>query len=74
MNVDVTLYSPLKKNRFSRSVVSVSETATVSSLLTQLSIKQYEVGSVYINKQSSTFETKLEPDDIIEILPLIGGG
>ena len=74
MNVEVTLYNPLKKNRFSTSIVSVSEAATVNNLLKQLSIKQYEVGSIYINKQSGTFDTRLKPEDKIELLPLIGGG
>ena len=74
MNVDVKLYPPLHKNRFDQAAVTLADTATVDTLLELLKIAQYEVGSVYVNGDSSTFNHLLSDGDRIVLLPLIGGG
>lgn len=74
MDIDVTLYPPLQKNRFHRAAVTLGNTATVDTLLEHLAIAQYEVGSVYVNGDSTTFNHLLSDGDRIVLLPLIGGG
>ena len=74
MDVDVTLYPPLQNNRFSRATVSLTDPATIDTLLEHLVIKQYEIGSVYINGKNSTFNHTIESGDQVVLLPLIGGG
>jgi len=74
MDVDVTLYPPLQNNRFNRATVSLADPATIDTLLEHLVIKQYEIGSVYINGKNSTFNQTIESGDRVVLLPLIGGG
>ena len=74
MDVDVTLYPPLQNNRFSKGTVSLADPATIDTLLEHLVIKQYEIGSVYINGKNSTFNHTIESGDRVVLLPLIGGG
>jgi len=74
MDVDVTLYPPLQNNRFTRATVSLADPATIDTLLEHLVIKQYEIGSVYINGKNSTFNQTIESGDRVVLLPLIGGG
>jgi sulfur carrier protein ThiS len=74
MDVEVTLHTPLRINRFTRAVVPLPPTATIDTLLEQLSIEQYEVASVYVNGQQSTFSHALGDGDRVSLLPFIGGG
>ena len=74
MDVEVTLYPPLRYNRFSRAPVSLEEPATIDTLLDHLAIKQHEVGSVYVNGEYGIFSQSLEDKDRVTLLPLIGGG
>jgi len=74
MEINVTLYNYLKNDRFSNAIVTLPDSAKVDNLLDHLQIKQHEIGSIFINRQSCTFETVLNPDDKVELLPLIGGG
>jgi len=74
MDVDVTLYPPLQYKRFHRAVVPLMEAATIDTLLEHLTIKQYEVGSVYVNRETSSFNHVLRDGDYVVLLPLIGGG
>jgi len=74
MDVDVTLYPPLQIKRFSKGTVSLADPATIDTLLEHLVIKQYEIGSVYINGKSSTFNHAIKSGDRVVLLPLIGGG
>jgi molybdopterin converting factor small subunit len=74
MDVDVTLYPPLRYNRFSRASVSLEQPATIDTLLDHLAIKQHEVGSVYVNGVYGIFSQPLAPGDRVTLLPLIGGG
>ena len=74
MDVDVTLYPPLRYNRFSRAPVSLEEPATIDTLLDHLAINQHEVGSVYVNGEYGIFSQPLAHGDRVTLLPLIGGG
>ncbi len=74
MQIEVTLYSPLKDNRFSKGTVTLTAQSTIDTLLQHLAIQQHEVGSVYINGKSSTFTQILVSGDKVMLLPLIGGG
>ena len=66
MDVDVTLFS----NR----TVTLSESATVQSLLDQLEIDGQEVESIYVNGKEANFDKHLNGGDRITFLPSIGGG
>ena len=74
MEVEVTLYSPLQNNRFSKATVNLAEPASINSLLQHLTIEQHEVGSVYVNGKGSIFTHPLVSGDRVTLLPLIGGG
>jgi len=74
IEVVVQLFPPLRINRFDRSTVSLIEPATVASLLQNLSIKEREVESVYVNGRGATFEQHLVSGDRVTLLPTIGGG
>jgi sulfur carrier protein ThiS len=74
MEVEVTLYSPLQDNRFSKATVNLVESASIDTLLQHLTIEQHEVGSVYVNGKGSTFSHPLVTGDRVTLLPLIGGG
>lgn len=74
ITVEVTLYPPLRRHRSRRESVSLSASADIDALLELLSIKQYEVGAIYINREAATFTTRMCEGDDIQLLPLIGGG
>ena len=74
MDIEVKLYSPLNQERFSKGTVSLKTPGTVDSLLQLLAIKQHEVGGVFVNSQSTTFNHSLNSGDKVTLLPLIGGG
>lgn len=74
MEVEVTLYSPLQDNRFSKATVNLVEPASIDTLLQHLTIEQHQVGSVYVNGKGSTFGHPLVTGDRVALLPLIGGG
>ena len=74
MEVEVTLYSPLQDNRFSKATVNLAEPASIDTLLQHLTIEQHEVGSVYVNGKTSTFSHPLVTGDRVTLLPMIGGG
>lgn len=74
MEVEVTLYSPLQDNRFSKATVNLVEPASIDTLLQYLTIEQHQVGSVYVNGKGSTFIHPLVTGDRVTLLPLIGGG
>ena len=74
IEVDVTLFPPLRENRFSRSIVSLSEAATVRNLLDTLSIDDLEIESIYVNGKEAGFDQRLKAGDRVTFLPFIGGG
>jgi sulfur carrier protein ThiS len=74
MEIEVTLYSPLQDNRFSKATVNLVEPASIDTLLQHLTIEQHEVGSVYVNGKGSTFSHSLVTGDRVTLLPMIGGG
>ncbi len=74
IEVTVTLYPPLRNNRFSKAAVSIETPATVQSLLNHLDIKDKDVESIYINGREGTFSHPLADGDKISFFPLIGGG
>lgn len=74
MNIEITLYPPLRKKLFSRVPVSLVSPATVNTLLQHLAIEQHQIGSVYVNGNDTTFHQPLVTGDRVSLLPLIGGG
>lgn len=74
IEVRVSLYPPLRKNRFSTAAVAVEEPATVSSLLMQLHIEEKAIESIYVNGREGSFSQPLRDGDKVSFLPQIGGG
>ena len=74
MDVEVTLFPPLRDNRFSKATVNLNPPATIQTLLKSLGIKEKEVESIYINSREASFDQTLSAGDHISFLPLIGGG
>ena len=74
MDVDVTLFPPLRENRFSTSAVTLAESATVQNLLDKLMIDRDQVESIYVNGKEASFAQHLKAGDRVTFLPLIGGG
>lgn len=74
MEVEVSLYPPLRENRFSKATVTLVTPATVETLLEHLGLKETEVESVYINGRAAGFKQTLLNGDRVSFLPLIGGG
>jgi molybdopterin converting factor small subunit len=74
MEIAVTLHTPLQFNGLSKATIGLETPATIDTLLNLLSIEQYEVGSVYVNGTSTTFNHSLFDGDRVSLLPLIGGG
>ncbi len=74
MDIEVTLYPPLRENRFSKAIVTLTGPATVDSLLQYLSIKQHEVEGLYVNGRVGTFTQPIVSGDRITLLSMMGGG
>ena len=74
MDIDVTLFPPLRENRFSQSTITLTEQATVQSLLDKLAIDGKEVDSIYVNGREATFKQQLRGGDRVTFLASIGGG
>jgi molybdopterin converting factor small subunit len=74
IEVEVSLFAPLREGRFSRAMLSLEPGTTVVELLQHLGIRKQEVESVYINSREGTFAQELRTGDRISLLPVIGGG
>lgn len=74
MDVEVTLFPPLRENRFDKSAITLQEPATVQSLLDTLTIQRQEVESIYVNGREATYHQQLRAGDHVTFLPVIGGG
>lgn len=74
IKVTVTLYPPLRENRFSKAAVDIDPPATVGSLLQHLDIKATDIESVYVDGKEGTLTQTLKDGERVVFLPLIGGG
>lgn len=74
LTVDVSLYSYLRNDRFSRSDVRLRDGATVTDLLHELKLTTEDVGTVMVNAKSGTFKQILADGDRITLIPPIDGG
>lgn len=74
MVVEVRLFATFRKGRFKKSEVEVAEGGSVRDLLKHLKIGEKEVGILLVNGGSGSIESKLAANDVVSILPLIGGG
>jgi len=74
ISVTVTLFPPLRENRFAKATIEIAEPATVKSLLEHLDIELRNVESLYINSKEAGFDHALADGDKISLLPFMGGG
>lgn len=74
ISVTVTLFPPLRDNRFSQATIEIDEPATITSLLEHLHIELRNVESIYVNSRETGFDHSLCEGDRVSFLPSIGGG
>ncbi len=74
MQVTVELFSYFRQGRFEKSIVELSQGATVTDLLLQLQINPTEVGVIVIDGTISPAGTRLESGNHVTFIPIIGGG
>lgn len=74
ITVTVTLFPPLRDNRFSKAAIEIDEPATITALLAHLDIALRNVESIYVNSRETGFDHSLHDGDKVSFLPFIGGG
>jgi sulfur carrier protein ThiS len=74
MEVHVTLFETLKKHQPERGTVRLGTGARVADLLTILGISKDDVGILIVNRKDACFHHLLEDQDVITIIPPLGGG
>lgn len=74
MKVHLKLYSIIQDEAAKNITVSLSRGATVSDLMQQQSISADDVCVLVVNKQDATFDTILNDNDSITMIPPIAGG
>jgi len=74
MQVTVKLFAYFRDNRFAVEVREYSEQTTAGDVIDELGIDREEIGITMINSRHCQFETALQPNDILAIFPVIGGG
>jgi len=74
VTVVVTLFPPLREDRFSKKAVAITEPASLRSLLKHLDIAPDKVEAIYVNGMESGFERSLNDGDRVTFMPFLGGG
>ncbi|MDZ7761919.1 MAG: MoaD/ThiS family protein [Desulfovermiculus sp.] len=74
MELTVTPYSSLRKSDQSSFVVHLQPASSVADLLTELNIAQHEVEMVAINGLLSQFNSELQDQDRVVLIPFVSGG
>lgn len=74
MNVTVKLFAYFRDNRFIAEVRQFDEGTTVADVVDSLSIDPEEIGVLMINSRHTSLDTRLSPDDVLAIFPVVGGG
>lgn len=74
VQVTVTLFSVLRKDRFEKAEIQVQDGTDVRGLLDRLGILPDEVGIVVINESDAAFTRVLRAGDRVTLIPPLGGG
>lgn len=74
MQIKVRLFATLRENRGKELFLELSEAATVTDIIGQLSIEKEEVAILLINGRDGLLDTQLKEGDVVSIFPPVGGG
>jgi molybdopterin converting factor small subunit len=72
IQVQVKLFLHLRKNQ--NQTVEISDGSTAGDLVDLLGIRLEDVGVLSINDRQAALDQQLKDEDIISIIPPIGGG
>lgn len=75
MKVRVRYYASLKQEEGQDPIeVGLKPGATVDELLSQLGIEQERIGILIVSGKPATFGQRLKENDLVTLIPHIGGG
>ena len=74
MEVTVNLYSSLRKGNEPFEKVQLQQGGNVTDLLRELNIELSEVEVVVVNGSLSQFDTQLNSQDQVVLIPFVSGG
>jgi molybdopterin converting factor small subunit len=74
MQVEVRLFSSLRKGRFTKRTVELFEPACLRDLLRRLALAEKEVSMSLVNGRFCGLERPLADRDVVALFPPIGGG
>ena len=75
MKVTVKHFATLKQDASQAPIeIELDPGATVSDLLSKLGIEQDDVGILVVSGKQGTFGQKLKGNDVVTLIPHIGGG
>jgi len=74
MQVTVKLFANFRNNRFMNKVLTIAPGTTVGAIVSELVIREDEVGIILINGRHGNLDQTLAEDDNLSLFPLVGGG
>lgn len=72
MRIQVKLSDGL--SGFREESVDLTDGSTAADLIARLSLPVAEVGLLSVNGRQATFDQRLHPQDVVTIVPPLGGG
>jgi len=74
MDIEIRLFESLKKHHPEGGKVRLAAGSRVNDLLDALGISMDDVGILIINQSDGRFDQLLRNDDVVTLIPPIGGG
>jgi sulfur carrier protein ThiS len=74
MRVTIKLFATFQRDRFAREEREVADGTHVREIVDTLGIDAAEVGVTMVNGRHVELDDGLDPDDVLAIFPVIGGG
>ncbi len=74
MQIEVRLFAGLRRGRFRKRALQVSQDARLAEVLRQLDIPPEDVSLPLVNGRYSEMDRPLEEGDVLSVFPAVGGG
>jgi sulfur carrier protein ThiS len=74
MDIEIRLFESLKKHQPEGAKVRLAAGSRVNDLLDALGISMDDVGILMVNRADGRFDQLLQNDDVVTLIPPIGGG
>lgn len=74
IEITVKLFAYFRDNRFKIKTTTISEGTTVGDIVDSYNIDREEVGVLMINSRHTEFDVTPQPNDVLAIFPVVGGG